>query len=110
MSEYLLRHFPYEDLIIYEMGAGNGTLARDILDCLQTDYPEVYDRCHYRIIEISQNLAQLQAQKLQEAHPCIEIVNKSIFEWDTYVPSPCFFIALEVIVSGIVRDESCFEC
>jgi hypothetical protein len=26
----------------------------------------------------------------------VEIINRSIFDWDTYVHSPCFFLALEV--------------
>lgn len=94
------RYFPYEDLIIYEMGAGNGTLAKNVLDYLRDEYPEAYERTRYRIIEISPNLAELQRKKLQPEHACVEVVNKSVFDWDTNVPVPCFFLALEVIVSN----------
>lgn len=97
VSEYLLKYFPYEDFIIYEIGAGNGSLARDILDCIQEDYPDVYDRTRYNIIEISGNLAQLQRQKLSQRHPCAKVTNKSIFRWNTREPAPCFFVAMEVV-------------
>jgi len=98
VSEYLLKYFPYEDFVIYEIGAGNGTLALDILNLLQQDYPDVYERTRYNIIEISGSLAQLQRQRLQNVHPCIKITHKSVFHWNITEPSPCFFIAMEVIV------------
>ena len=100
VSEYLLKYFPYEDLTIYEIGAGNGTLARDILDCLREEYPEVYDRTRYNIIEISGNLASMQRKLLCKAHPCVTITHKSIFHWSEMEPAPCFFLAMEVIVSS----------
>ena len=104
MSEYLLKYFPYEDFVIYEIGAGNGTLAQDILDYLQQDYPDVYERTRYNIIEISANLASLQKKKLCAAHPCVNVTNKSIFRWNTHEPAPCFFLAMEVIVSSLCRS------
>ena len=81
------------------MGGGNGTLALNILDHLREEYPEVHERTHYRIVEISPNLANIQREKLEPHAKSVQIVNKSIFEWDTHVPVPCFFVALEVIVS-----------
>ncbi|KAI0773301.1 DUF185-domain-containing protein [Trametes elegans] len=97
VSEYLLKYFPYEDFVIYEIGAGNGTLALDMLDYLQQEYPDVYERTRYNIIEISENLANLQRQKLEFAHPCVKVHNKSIFRWDVQEPAPCYFVAMEVI-------------
>ncbi|KAJ3516938.1 hypothetical protein NLJ89_g806 [Agrocybe chaxingu] len=97
VSEYLLKYFPYEDFVIYEIGAGNGTLARDILDLLQQDYPEVYERTRYSIIEISESLVKLQKQKLQKLHPSVTITHQSVFRWETNEPAPCFFVAMEVI-------------
>ena len=99
VSEYLLKYFPYEDFTVYEIGAGNGTLARDILDYLREDYPEVYDRTRYNIIEISGNLVDLQKKRLCEEHPCVTVTHKSIFHWTVKEPAPCFFLAMEVIVS-----------
>ena len=81
------------------MGGGNGTLALNILEFLQKEYPQVYERTRYRIIEISPKLANLQTKRLESHASCLEIVNKSIFEWEEVVSSPCSFIALEVIVS-----------
>ncbi|KAL4902612.1 hypothetical protein BDW74DRAFT_169484 [Aspergillus multicolor] len=102
VSNYKLTLYPYHDLIIYEMGAGNGTLMINILDFIRdTDY-EVYQRTKFRIIEISPALAGLQMKNLTDSLYAaghldhVEIINKSIFEWDTYVHSPCFFLALEV--------------
>lgn len=94
----MLKNYPYDDLVIYEVGAGNGTLANDILDLVQQEYPpEVYERIRYNIIEISPQLAKIQGKRLQ-SHPTVKVFNKSIFDWDTPDNSACFFIALEVIV------------
>lgn len=103
VAEYLLKYFPYEDFIIYEIGAGNGTLAMDILDYLRDEHPDVYDRTRYNIIEISGSLVKLQKQKLYKSHPCVKVVHKSIFHWKTREPAPCFFVAMEVIVSRVVQ-------
>jgi len=95
-----LKYFPYEDFVIYEIGAGNGTLAMNILDFLRENYPDVYDRTRYNIIEISGNLANLQRKKLHPHHPCVSVTHKSIFHWKTREPAPCFFVAMEVVVSN----------
>lgn len=96
--------YPYEDLIIYEMGGGNGTLMCNILNYIKTNEPDIYARTQYKIIEISSQLAlkqfsvameqKLVAQDLDSKK--LEIINKSIFKWDKTVEQPCFFIALEV--------------
>ncbi|KAL0633196.1 hypothetical protein Q9L58_007880 [Maublancomyces gigas] len=98
VANYKLTLFPYSDLIIYELGAGNGTMMNNILDHIRATDPDVYARTKYRVIEISDRLAGLQrAHVAQTTHADkIEIVNKSIFDWTTYVPDPCFFLALEV--------------
>lgn len=105
VAEYLLKYFPYEDFIIYEIGAGNGTLAMDILNYLKEEYPDVYDRTRYNIIEISGSLVKLQRKKLSQAHPCVKIAHKSIFHWKTREPAPCFFVAMEVIVSPFIKEH-----
>ena len=64
VANYKLSQYPYHDLIIYEMGAGNGTLMMNILDYIRINEPDVYDRTKYKIIEISHNLANLQAKQL----------------------------------------------
>lgn len=96
--------YPYHDLIIYEMGGGNGTLMVNVLDYIRRNEPDIYTRTHYKIIEISSQLAQKQyalalqnklVEKGLDARK-LEIINKSIFAWDTVVENHCFFIALEV--------------
>lgn len=102
VANYQLSLYPYYDLIIYEMGAGNGTMMLNILDYIRVNHPDVYQRTQYKIIEISSSLASLQAKQLRETAESrghvdkVEIINRSIFDWDTYVSSPCFFLALEV--------------
>lgn len=102
VTNYKLSLYPYYDLLIYEMGAGNGTLMLNMLDYIRDNDPEVYSRTKYKIIEISSALADLQIAQLKQnaftrGHlDKVEIVNKSIFDWDIYVASPCFFLALEV--------------
>ncbi|EJD07611.1 DUF185-domain-containing protein [Fomitiporia mediterranea MF3/22] len=97
VSEYLLKYFPYEDLNLYEIGAGNGSLAMDVLNFIQDRHPEVYERTRYTIIEISASLAERQRQSLSSVHDCVEVVNKSIFRWKRDEPAPCFIVMMEVI-------------
>jgi hypothetical protein len=131
VRNYRLTTYPYKDLIIYEMGAGRGTLMLNILDYIREVDPDVYERTRYRVIEISAALAALQKKHVGQAaargggdgassssssssssSPAdalrdagarhnhlakIEIINRSIFDWDEYVSSPCFFLAMEVI-------------
>ena len=116
ISNYRLTTYPYHDLIIYEMGAGRGTLMLNILDYIRDIDPQVYARTQYRVIEISTALADLQGGSLRAADSeaaaaaanlttaasqgghaeHVEIINRSIFDWSERVPSPCFFIAMEV--------------
>ncbi|EEH46448.1 uncharacterized protein PADG_02546 [Paracoccidioides brasiliensis Pb18] len=102
VTNYKLTLFPYHDLIIYEMGAGNGTLMLNVLDYIRDVDLEVYQRTKFKIIEISPSLAKLQQKNLKNSiHSSghrghAEIINQSIFDWNTYVHSPCFFLALEV--------------
>jgi hypothetical protein len=102
VANYKLTTYPYHDLIIYEMGAGRGTLMRNILDYIREVDPDVYARTKYKIIEISTQLATLQNSELKQSADArdhadkVEIINQSIFDWSHRVPSPCFFLAFEV--------------
>ncbi|KAI8915138.1 S-adenosyl-L-methionine-dependent methyltransferase [Entophlyctis helioformis] len=90
-------------IVLYEIGAGNGTLMTNILDYIAQHEPALYRTVKYNIIEISTKLAGRQERassarrQLTARHPGVRIVNKSIFEWDQPVQEPCFFIAMEVI-------------
>lgn len=102
VENYKLSHHPYHDLVIYEMGAGNGTMMLNILDYIRDFYPDVYDRTQFKVIEISAALASLQLSQLNQSAFAkghaehVEIINRSVFDWKTYVPVPCYFLALEV--------------
>ncbi|KAI4122466.1 MAG: hypothetical protein LQ338_005809 [Usnochroma carphineum] len=103
VTNYILaQHSFHNDLIIYELGAGNGTLMLNILDYIRECHPDIYPRTQYKVIEISSALAARQASKLTSSASArghakhVEIINKSIFNWDVYVGAPCFFLALEV--------------
>ena len=103
ISNYKLALYPYHDLIIYELGAGNGTLMLNILDYIRDMDPDVYARTQFRIIEISASLAALQRRAVHQSartrmhREKISIINQSIFTWQSYVASPCFFLAFEVV-------------
>lgn len=102
VTNYMIAHHPFHDLIIYELGAGNGTLMLNVLDYIRDVHPDVYERTQYKIIEISSALAALQTSQLSASASSrghaghVEIINKSIFNWDIYVGAPCYLIALEV--------------
>ncbi|KAL8998592.1 MAG: hypothetical protein Q9188_006067 [Gyalolechia gomerana] len=102
VTNYMLAHHPFHDLIIYELGAGNGTLMLNVLDYIRDVHPEVYERTQYKVIEISSALAARQASQLTSSASArghtkhVEIINHSIFNWDVYVGAPCYFLALEV--------------
>lgn len=98
-TEYKLSLFPYNDLNIYEIGAGNGSLMTGILDFLRASEPEVYQRTHYHTIEISKQLADLQSSRARRAGHSdkVQVVQQSIFDWDRVVSDPCFFLAFEVL-------------
>lgn len=121
VANYKLTTFPYNDLIVYEMGAGRGTLMLNILDYIRDVEPEVYERTQYRIIEISAQLADLQHQQIGSAAAAaasrghldkVKIVHGSIFDWTQPVPSPCFFLAFEVfdnLAHDVIRYDLATE-
>ncbi|KTW30702.1 hypothetical protein T552_00414 [Pneumocystis carinii B80] len=103
LTHYKLSYYPYDDLIIYEVGSGNGTLMLNIMDYIDRIDPDVYARTKYYAIEISHPLATQQMEMIKntkhyrEHQEKIEIINKSILDWNTLNSNPCFFILLEVL-------------
>ncbi|CEH17677.1 hypothetical protein CBOM_04074 [Ceraceosorus bombacis] len=96
-AEYKLTLYPYEDLVIYELGAGSGALAHDILAYLRDEEPDVFQRTRYVISEISERLSQQQKAKLEPFAGKVRVVNQNFLEWKDTVLAPCFVIALEVL-------------
>ena len=74
----------------------------NILDYIRDYHPDVYPRTNFKIIEISTALASLQAAQLRRTASArghashVQIINKSIFDWDAIVSHPCYILALEV--------------
>jgi SAM-dependent MidA family methyltransferase len=52
---------------IVEMGAGSGALARDILDWAQRHSPEFFGSLEYRLVELSDDLADRQRRAVRSA-------------------------------------------
>ncbi|KAL3899503.1 MAG: hypothetical protein SGCHY_002008 [Lobulomycetales sp.] len=113
VARYILKQYKQDPrgspLLIYEIGAGNGTLMCNILDYLYQHDPRVYAECRYTVIEISPQLLNKQRRNMPERHrQRVQIIGKSVFEWDTLVPESCFVMAMEVIdnfAHDIVRWE-----
>ncbi|KAI9330952.1 S-adenosyl-L-methionine-dependent methyltransferase [Obelidium mucronatum] len=116
LANYIVKeHDHSQPLKIFEIGAGNGTLARNILDFLADRFPEVYAQTEYTIIEISSKLAGAQEKRISGANRGkgdqvvvnlgnqgrrqhkAKIINQSIFDWGNVVEDPCFVVAMEVI-------------
>ncbi|SHO75816.1 Similar to S.cerevisiae protein YKL162C (Putative protein of unknown function) [Malassezia sympodialis ATCC 42132] len=99
VAEYKLHLFPYHDLILYELGGGTGTLAKDILDYIEAHEPDVYAHTRYRIVEISARLAEQQRARLKHhaQQGCVDVVHRDFLTWKEDVTEPCFVIALEVL-------------
>lgn len=105
LVNYKLNLYPYVDLVIYEIGGGNGTLMINILDYIKKNDPDVYSRTQYRIIEITkplsekQRLKTLQLKLKTKGHSpdAVKIINKSILDWNDRVLEPCFVVGMEVL-------------
>ncbi|KAF0971944.1 hypothetical protein FDP41_009640 [Naegleria fowleri] len=86
-------------LKIYEMGGGMGTCARNVLDYLEKEYPEIYKRTEYSIIEISSQLHE--QQKIRCARHVkngkLMLHHASFMDWSNVEQDECFVIAMEVL-------------
>jgi len=95
-------------LVVYEVGAGNGTLMVNIMDHLSKHEPSMYETMTYTIIEISPALVHEQLSRTPAHKSRVRVINKSIFEWTERVTDHCFFVAMEVI-DNFAHDMICVE-
>jgi hypothetical protein len=98
-AQYIAQHPTCKSsqaLHILEIGSGNGTLMRDLLDELQNCYPTVYERVQCTVVEISNALASRQKQTLQYHLSKINHVSGSALDSIPSINEPCFVLALEV--------------
>ncbi|RXK42071.1 hypothetical protein M231_00793 [Tremella mesenterica] len=98
LKEYKLYHYPHQDLIIYEVGAGNGSFMLDSLRFIRDHHPDIFIKTKYRVIEISQALAKVQRDRARKAgfRNVVEVINEDVFNWQGGEDKSCFVIALEV--------------
>ena len=50
---------------VVEIGAGKGWLCHDILKCVKNEYPELFEKIDYKIVEVSQDLIKRQSNTLK---------------------------------------------
>lgn len=98
VQSYKKTDWPHNDLVIYEVGAGNGSFMLDCLRWIRAEHPEIFRRTQYRIIEISAMLSKQQRARAEAAGlgDHVEVINKDFFEWTVNSSDPCFVVALEV--------------
>ena len=99
ITEYLVSKRKSDNMIIYEMGPGNGTLMFNILDTLKERYPHLYKNIEYTAIEISPKLIKILKDLKSKSQHSDKIIlkNSSIFEWDKVEERECFFLGMEVL-------------
>ncbi len=91
---------------IVEIGAGNGTLMKNIMEYLQVYEPQYFDSATYSIIEISSALASCQSRLLSTLSSSIQarviIHNQNSLALTEQSNDHHFVVALEVLVSSQV--------
>jgi SAM-dependent MidA family methyltransferase len=70
-----------KEIEILEVGAGNGTMAKDFLDYLLFIRSPLFERLRYKIIEISEKLSAKQ-KSLLSGFGNVEIIKKDCFDYD----------------------------
>jgi hypothetical protein len=88
-------------LVVYEIGGGNGTHARHVLDYIRHISPAVYRSMTYTVLEISAELAARQEDLLGRAHPGraqVRVMDGTrAAESGLHDPRPCIVVGLEVL-------------
>jgi SAM-dependent MidA family methyltransferase len=98
--EFILKRYHTEKdkkFQIFEIGGGNGTFCKNILDYLKENEKEVYENIKYEIIEISSELSKLQTELMKDHNGKFISHNISIFDWKNIYQDNCIVIALEVL-------------
>lgn len=96
IAEYMVReHGGHNPLVMYEIGPGNGTLAKSIMDHLQANHPSIYAKSSYNLIEISPLLVNVQRATLKE-HP-VNFYEGSALDMEIVDDRECFVLGMEVL-------------
>ena len=74
---------PGEPLVIFELGGGNGTNMRTILDHIRETAPRVYARTAYTVVEVAGAMAARQrAAAAAGGHANCTVVHADAVSWD----------------------------
>jgi hypothetical protein len=87
-------------LVVYEIGGGDGTNARNILDWLKRHAPATYLRCQYTLLEFSPRLRDAQAAAVADHGERASIIAADATDLRNALQSddrPCYVIGLEVL-------------
>eukprot|EP00850_Spirogloea_muscicola_P009944 SM000057S18374 [mRNA] locus=s57:180693:183992:- [translate_table: standard] len=107
LAEYILRQHEESTapLKIFEIGAGSGTCAVNILDYIkERSPPGIYESMTYTAVEISAGLADLQLRRVHRGMPSHagrfhvrQHGAQDVLAWGPSDDTPCFVIMLEVL-------------
>ena len=93
-----------EPLQLLEIGGGNGTFAADVLRFLRREEPDLFSRCKYLLVEISESLADVQRRNLSDlGAERVEVIHSCASEWaaerssSQQLEGPWFITLLEVL-------------
>ncbi len=95
ITNYMLNEM--KDLVIYEIGPGNGTMAKSILDYLKHSHQSVYSKTEYNLVDISTILNEAQRKKLFEHNLVTRFHRCSALDLSIFDTRPCFVLAMEVL-------------
>jgi len=86
-----------EPLVVYEVGPGNGSLAKSILDYLQSEHEDLYSKMIYNLVEISPILSSIQQSKLYSHSRAVKFHQCSALDLPVQESRPAFVLAMEVL-------------
>jgi SAM-dependent MidA family methyltransferase len=113
----LRKHKEGKGMHFVEVGGGTGTCAVGILDFLKEDYPEIYEKSSYTIVDLSTEMNKLQKANLDaaghvDAISCNVVSESGVSmdpkKWDFFKGKEdelCHIIALEVL-DNMPHDKS----
>jgi len=85
-----------DQLVICEGGAGNGTLARDVLDYLAVVHPDIHRKMMYIIIEISPSLVEKQKRTLSKHLDKVRFILSDVEPFPFASDKPMIFTSNEL--------------
>lgn len=103
LARYILSTQPPSagPLHVFEIGGGNGTNAKHVLDYIAAAAPARYASASYTVLEISDSLAKRQRETVGARHAGVfrsQVVDATVWPGEGVVHAgPCFVIALEVL-------------